>query len=212
MSKQDNQILQTLQVPILCNLLWFIFIQCLISPTPNKTSINSLCPIPLTMLLLTPYAFLTPLPTTLTKEYIFYLNQTSSLIVFPPNSSFILIITLLLAGWRNFELCGFLFIMCLISTPPNKTSINFLCLMPLATPLTLCVCVYVRACAYQGVRNVRFSENLACFVFLKHPFLDSSFCLITDDVQYTSMFFRHIKSSRKQNLIRPVYLTRKTSS
>ena len=25
-------------------------------------------------------------------------------------------------------------------------------------------------CAYQGVRNVRFSENLACFVFLKHPF------------------------------------------
>ena len=23
---------------------------------------------------------------------------------------------------------------------------------------------------YQGVRNVRFSENLACFVFLKHPF------------------------------------------
>ena len=25
-------------------------------------------------------------------------------------------------------------------------------------------------CAYQGVRNVPFSENLACFVFLKHPF------------------------------------------
>ena len=25
-------------------------------------------------------------------------------------------------------------------------------------------------CAYQGVRNVRFSENLTCFVFLKHPF------------------------------------------
>ena len=23
---------------------------------------------------------------------------------------------------------------------------------------------------YQGVRSVRFSENLACFVFLKHPF------------------------------------------
>ena len=23
---------------------------------------------------------------------------------------------------------------------------------------------------YQGVRNVRFSENLACFAFLKHPF------------------------------------------
>ena len=36
--------------------------------------------------------------------------------------------------------------------------------------------------AYQGVRNVRFSENLACFVFLKHPFWDSPFCLITDDL------------------------------
>ena len=28
-----------------------------------------------------------------------------------------------------------------------------------------------------------FSENLACFVFLKHPFLDSSFCLITDELE-----------------------------
>ena len=27
-----------------------------------------------------------------------------------------------------------------------------------------------RTCAYQDVRNVCFSENLACFVFLKHPF------------------------------------------
>ena len=27
-----------------------------------------------------------------------------------------------------------------------------------------------RTCVYQGARNVRFSENLACFVFLKHPF------------------------------------------
>ena len=26
------------------------------------------------------------------------------------------------------------------------------------------------ACAYQGVRNVCFSEILACFTFLKHPF------------------------------------------
>ena len=24
--------------------------------------------------------------------------------------------------------------------------------------------------AYQEVRNIRFSENLACLVFLKHPF------------------------------------------
>ena len=34
-------------------------------------------------------------------------------------------------------------------------------------------------CAYQGVRNVRFSENLTCFAFLKQPFWDSLFCLIT---------------------------------
>ena len=39
-----------------------------------------------------------------------------------------------------------------------------------------------RTCAYQGVRNVRFSENLAYFVFLKHPFLGSPFRLITDDI------------------------------
>ena len=37
------------------------------------------------------------------------------------------------------------------------------------------------ACAYQGIRNVCFSENLAFFVFLKHPFWDSPFCLITDE-------------------------------
>ena len=35
-----------------------------------------------------------------------------------------------------------------------------------------------RTCAYQGVRNVRFSENLSCFVFLKHPFSDSPFALL----------------------------------
>ena len=33
-------------------------------------------------------------------------------------------------------------------------------------------------CAYQGVRNVRFSGNLACFVFLKHPFWDLPFALL----------------------------------
>ena len=37
-----------------------------------------------------------------------------------------------------------------------------------------------RTCAYQRVRNIRFSENLACFVFLKHPFSDSPISLITD--------------------------------
>ena len=37
-------------------------------------------------------------------------------------------------------------------------------------------------CAYKGVRNVRFSENLACFVFLLPPFWDSPFCLIANDL------------------------------
>ena len=37
-------------------------------------------------------------------------------------------------------------------------------------------------CAYQWVRNVRFCENLACFVFLEHSFWDSCFCLITDGI------------------------------
>ena len=41
---------------------------------------------------------------------------------------------------------------------------------------------HVRTCAYQGVRNVRFLENLACFVFLKYPFWDSPFRLITNDL------------------------------
>ena len=42
--------------------------------------------------------------------------------------------------------------------------------------------IHKRICAYEGVRNVSFSENLACFVFLKHPFWDSPFCLITYDL------------------------------
>ena len=46
-------------------------------------------------------------------------------------------------------------------------------------------------CAYQGVGNIRFSENLACF-FLKHPFWDSPFCLITTDI---------VKSKTKKQLI-----------
>ena len=29
-----------------------------------------------------------------------------------------------------------------------------------------CLLIRTRTCAYQGVRNVRFSENLVCFVFL----------------------------------------------
>ena len=42
-----------------------------------------------------------------------------------------------------------------------------------------------RRCAYQGLRNVCFSENSVSFVFLKHLFWDSPFCLITDDFRRT---------------------------
>ena len=43
--------------------------------------------------------------------------------------------------------------------------------------------IRTRTCAYQGVKNVRFLENLACFVFLKQPFWDSPFHFITDDLK-----------------------------
>ena len=46
-----------------------------------------------------------------------------------------------------------------------------------------------RTCVYQGVRNVCFSENLACFVFLKHPFWGMPFCLINDDIAFRESFF-----------------------
>ena len=49
--------------------------------------------------------------------------------------------------------------------------------------------IRTRTCTYQGV-NVRFSENLACFVFLKHPFWDSPFCLITDEFSHYRIFTR----------------------
>ena len=40
-----------------------------------------------------------------------------------------------------------------------------------------------RSCAYQGVKDIHFLENLAWFVFLKHLFWDSPFCLITEDLE-----------------------------
>ena len=61
----------------------------------------------------------------------------------------------------------------------RKTSISY--------PLT-------RTCAYQGIRNVCFSEILACFAFLKHPFWDSPFCLVTDDNTYYSSMVKIIIS------------------
>ena len=34
----------------------------------------------------------------------------------------------------------------------------------------------------RGLEMFVLSENLTCFVFLKHPFRDSPFCLITDEI------------------------------
>ena len=40
--------------------------------------------------------------------------------------------------------------------------------------------MHIYVCIPQGVRNVHFSGNLVCFVFLKHPFWDSPFFLINE--------------------------------
>ena len=45
-----------------------------------------------------------------------------------------------------------------------------------------------RTCAYHGVRNFWFSENLVCLVFLKHLFWDSPFYLITHDLGSLDFF------------------------
>ena len=45
-----------------------------------------------------------------------------------------------------------------------------------------------RTCVYQGVRNVRFSENLASSVFLKHLLWDSPFCLVSETFQNYAFF------------------------
>ena len=40
-----------------------------------------------------------------------------------------------------------------------------------------------RTISYPLIRTcIHFSENLVCFVFLRHPFWDSPFCLITDEL------------------------------
>ena len=55
--------------------------------------------------------------------------------------------------------------------------------------------IRTRTCAYPGVRNVRFSENLACFDFFKHPFWDSHFCLITDELPFSLFASRQFSIS-----------------
>ena len=46
--------------------------------------------------------------------------------------------------------------------------------------------IRTRTCAYQGVRNVRFSENLMCFIFLKTRFEIRRFVILPT----ISQFFR----------------------
>ena len=57
-----------------------------------------------------------------------------------------------------------------------------------------------RTCAYQGVRNVRFPGDLTYFVFLKHPFWDSPFCLITDE--FTSVVHFYTPGKRQKTRLR----------
>ena len=44
-----------------------------------------------------------------------------------------------------------------------------------------------QARAYKAVRNVRFSENLTCFVFLWHKFWDLPFSLTTGDLEIRTL-------------------------
>ena len=57
---------------------------------------------------------------------------------------------------------------------------TFCCM--LSSPHRFIALLCIRTCAHQGVRNVRLSENLACFVFLKQPFWDLPFCLVMDHI------------------------------
>ena len=55
------------------------------------------------------------------------------------------------------------------------------------TFLTLLICTRTYVCA-SGGNKCSFFENLACFVFLKHRFWDSPFCLVTDEITALKSF------------------------
>ena len=46
-----------------------------------------------------------------------------------------------------------------------------------------------RMCDCQGVNNIRFSESLACFVFLLSPFWDLLLCIITNEIVLLTDFW-----------------------
>ena len=56
--------------------------------------------------------------------------------------------------------------------------------------------IRTRTCTYQVVRNIRFAKKFRVLFFLKHPFWDSSFCLITDgkwnSCGHICMYFRPV--------------------
>ena len=81
---------------------------------------------------------------------------------------------------------------------------------------SVCVCVCVCVCMYQGVRNVCFSENLACFVVLKHPFWHSPFWFISVDIILShECFFQKVvttaflKTSAEQSRWTKIYWVKK---
>ena len=54
-------------------------------------------------------------------------------------------------------------------------------------------------CAYQGVKNIRFSKNLTCFVFLKRTFWDSPFCHITHETEFHQSTYKYPALATKKN-------------
>ena len=63
--------------------------------------------------------------------------------------------------------------------------------------------------AHVRVRNIRFLENLACFVFLKHPFWDSPFCLITDDLLFSREAYTESSQTPKMEFLAKNYFRQK---
>ena len=70
----------------------------------------------------------------------------------------------------------------------RKTNINY--------PLYKHLPVRIRTCAYQGVRSIRFLENLVCFAFVLPPFWDSSFYVITDELRKPDSYGKKAVSLR----------------
>ena len=65
----------------------------------------------------------------------------------------------------------FLFSCCLYCSFCQQCKDLFSCYVPFVSANSY----LFTSCVYQGVKNVRFSKNLVCFGFLKHPFRDSPF-------------------------------------